>query len=174
MNGLTGFITKYEMKGIERVLEEEEIIDAIYGTINKSTGGVKQGKEIGALVLTPTRVIAYNHRIMGAYSSIDYPLQKINNVNFNVGFAYADLDIHAGDDVLKVEKLPKHGGAEEFVKNLKTLISRVGNQTPKVQISQASYVDVADQIKKLADLKIQGLLTEEEFAVQKNKLLGLQ
>jgi hypothetical protein len=34
-------------------------------------------------------------------------------------------------------------------------------------------VDVADQLRKLAELRDQGILTEEEFAVQKQKLLGL-
>jgi hypothetical protein len=33
--------------------------------------------------------------------------------------------------------------------------------------------DVADQIRKLADLKNEGILTEEEFITQKRKLLGL-
>jgi hypothetical protein len=36
-----------------------------------------------------------------------------------------------------------------------------------------SPVDVADQLKKLAELRDQGILTEEEFSVQKQKLLGL-
>lgn len=34
-------------------------------------------------------------------------------------------------------------------------------------------VDVADQLRKLADLRDQGILSEEEFAVQKQRLLGL-
>lgn len=34
-------------------------------------------------------------------------------------------------------------------------------------------VDVADQILKLANLKKQGLITEEEFAAKKKQLLGL-
>jgi hypothetical protein len=34
-------------------------------------------------------------------------------------------------------------------------------------------VDVADQLRKLAELRDQGILTEEEFAVQKQRLLGL-
>lgn len=36
----------------------------------------------------------------------------------------------------------------------------------------ASQVDVADELQKLAQLKEQGVLTEEEFATQKAKLLG--
>ena len=34
-------------------------------------------------------------------------------------------------------------------------------------------LSVADEIKKLADLKQQGILTEEEFLLQKKKLMGL-
>lgn len=35
-----------------------------------------------------------------------------------------------------------------------------------------AQVDVADELQKLATLKEQGVLTEEEFATQKAKLLG--
>jgi hypothetical protein len=34
-------------------------------------------------------------------------------------------------------------------------------------------VDVADQLRKLAELRDQGVLTDEEFSLQKQKLLGL-
>ena len=44
--------------------------------------------------------------------------------------------------------------------------------TPATTAS-SSPVDVADQLRKLAELRDQGILTEEEFAVQKKKLLGL-
>jgi hypothetical protein len=37
----------------------------------------------------------------------------------------------------------------------------------------AAPLDVADQLRKLAELRDQGVLTEEEFAAQKAKLLGL-
>jgi hypothetical protein len=36
-----------------------------------------------------------------------------------------------------------------------------------------SSLSIADEIKKLADLKEQGILTEEEFLLQKKKLMGL-
>lgn len=34
-------------------------------------------------------------------------------------------------------------------------------------------IDVADQLRKLADLREQGTLSDEEFAAQKAKLLGV-
>lgn len=36
----------------------------------------------------------------------------------------------------------------------------------------ASQGDVIDQLQRLGDLKAQGILTEDEFAAQKSKLLG--
>ena len=36
----------------------------------------------------------------------------------------------------------------------------------------AGQVDVVDQLKRFADLRDQGILTDEEFAAQKAKLLG--
>ena len=77
---------------------------------------------------------------------------------------------------------------ERFIKNLKTLTSNLNNptlttpsshvsQSPQAsdapQISHAPQIDIADQLQKLANLKAQGILTEEEFTAQKKKLLGL-
>jgi hypothetical protein len=44
----------------------------------------------------------------------------------------------------------------------------VGKEAP----SPVSTADVAEQLKELAELREQGILTEEEFAAEKNKLLG--
>ena len=43
---------------------------------------------------------------------------------------------------------------------------------PAPAAAPAPAVDVAGQLKELAALKDQGILTEEEFAAQKAKLLG--
>jgi hypothetical protein len=44
---------------------------------------------------------------------------------------------------------------------------------PTAAAASSSPVDVADQLRKLAELRDQGILTDDEFAVQKQKLLGL-
>ena len=170
-----GFFTNFGMRGIERVLKGEETIDAISGTIDISMNGKKHKKVLGALALTPTRVILYHNKMsfMGHFS-MDYPLQRINNVVFNVGIFWAEIRIHSGDDVLLIERLPIDEGTENFVKNLKTMIyeaNNKGSNVPNYKSSQASFIDIADQIQKLANLKTQGVLTEKEFSAQKKKLL---
>ena len=44
--------------------------------------------------------------------------------------------------------------------------------TPAPAPSAAPVPDLADQLRKLADLRDQGILTDDEFAVQKARLLG--
>jgi Short C-terminal domain len=43
---------------------------------------------------------------------------------------------------------------------------------PPAAPAPAAQTDVVSQLKALADLKAQGILTEEEFAAQKAKVLG--
>jgi hypothetical protein len=45
-------------------------------------------------------------------------------------------------------------------------------QAPPPQAPPAQQVDVVARLKELAELKDQGILTEEEFAAQKAKLLA--
>ncbi len=47
----------------------------------------------------------------------------------------------------------------------------VGMDTPEAPAA-AGAQDTVEQIKQLADLRLQGLLTDDEFAAQKAKLLG--
>jgi hypothetical protein len=46
-------------------------------------------------------------------------------------------------------------------------------QVPAQAPAPEAAVDVADQLRKLAELRDQGILTDEEFAAQKSKLLGV-
>jgi hypothetical protein len=41
------------------------------------------------------------------------------------------------------------------------------------QESSNSTIDVADQLEKLSNLKDKGILTQAEFDIQKQKLLGM-
>ena len=45
--------------------------------------------------------------------------------------------------------------------------------SPAAPATGGGGVDVADQLQKLADLRDQGVLTDEEFEAQKAKILGM-
>lgn len=49
---------------------------------------------------------------------------------------------------------------------------QVAQQSAPPPPTPSHTVDVVEQLKKLAELKKQGILTEEEFAAQKARILG--
>ena len=62
-----------------------------------------------------------------------------------------------------------HGDADRF----KTMLTRqLTTPSPAASAAIGLPVDVADQLTKLAALRDQGVLTEEEFAAQKARLLA--
>ena len=62
-----------------------------------------------------------------------------------------------------------------IARNAATRGARREEQAPEVGKEAPSSVptaDLAEQLKELAELREQGILTEEEFAAEKKKLLG--
>jgi hypothetical protein len=55
----------------------------------------------------------------------------------------------------------------------KALSSKMKNSSEKNDSKQTETMDVADQILKLSKLKEAGVITHEQFEIQKNKLLNL-
>lgn len=157
------------MKGIERVIGEEEILDSVSGAVDGKILG-NNGKLNGVLVLTPKRIVFYYKKMIGGFQSEDYPLDKISSINFNSGLVTHTVKIHASGNDLEMGWIPKDELAEDFVKNAKSYMVGVQKENP---VNENKDIDIADQIKKLADLKEQGILTEEEFTAQKQKLLAM-
>ncbi len=69
-------------------------------------------------------------------------------------FAQRDANIYAEREQAYEENIPRQAGP------------------PEVAPAQPTSADTVEQLKGLAELKQQGILTEEEFAAQKAKILG--
>lgn len=153
------------MEGVERILNDgEEIIDSISGKKNLIEGG---------LVLTPKRVFFYHSTGKGKYGTDEYSLDKISSINYTLGKFFGEvaiIEIHSSDDKLKLVSKNANDEVEAFVKSVKQHIEEYKKQSTPVSNNNS---DVAGQISKLAELRDKGILTEEEFTIQKRKLLGL-
>ena len=161
--------TQKRMKGIERILQNEEIVDAVSGAVDGKILGSKS-KLNGVLVLTSERTIFYYKKLIGGFQFEDYPLDKISSINFNTGMITSSIKIHASNNDLEMGWIPKDEKAEDFVKNVK---SHMSSPKEKIPTNESKNFDVADQLKKLADLKEQGILNVEEFSAQKKKILNM-
>lgn len=157
------------MKGIENLLENEEIIDAVAG-LGKGKWLDGNAKFNGVLVLTSRRVIFYYKKLMSGYGSEDFPLDKISSINFSTGLMGGSVKINTIASNFELDMISGNEGIEEFVKSVKSYIVRCKEESFSVS---KKALDIADQISKFAELRDKGILTEEEFTIQKRKLLGL-
>jgi len=62
--------------------------------------------------------------------------------------------------------------ARQWAARMDVLIKRAEQETSACQIGPRTAISVSDELRKLAQLKSEGILSEEEFAAQKAKLLG--
>jgi len=172
MKGLLNPRQKTElMVGIERILDGEEIIDSVSGLGDGKFLGMDT-KNNGVLVLTPKRVLFYYLKHKNGYGSEDYPLDEISSINFTISVTGSNIKVHSNNNVLEVMGIPKNEDIEAFVKNTKQYIEKY--KAPVAAVSKSNNnLDIAEQIRKFAELRDQGILTEEEFTIQKKKLLGM-
>ena len=160
------------LDGIERILDaDEEIIASVAGD---GQGKVTiKGIAKGILVLTPKRVLFYyldGKKGKIGYGAEDYSLDEISSINLTRNILAGSIKIHSNNNVINVLNIPPSEDIEGFVKATKQYIEKYKNENTQVSNNNS---DVAGQISKLAELRDKGILTDEEFTMQKRKLLGL-
>lgn len=131
-------------------------------------------------VITSQRVVFRTGII--SKSGIEIPLDRVNNVNFHQSIferilGAGDLLIESGgedgqsrySDVRHPDRVQKliHSQIEGVSQR------RAAYPTGASNAGSAPQVDVAEQLERLEGMLTRGSLTQEEFDLQKRKLLGL-
>jgi hypothetical protein len=143
------------------------------------TSGKDWGFSSQRILITTHRAIWTHGRIMNKQQNAIY-LTDIRDVVFRkplIGYGSLAFETSSGH---VIEALPSVSNGAQIRNSLLTLIhyARNRNQQPQVQAStqQAAAATAApdryEQLKKLADLKSQGILSEEEFQAEKAKILA--
>jgi Short C-terminal domain len=115
------------------------------------------------LVITESGVLGEVLRT-GQRVKMSLPFDRIAQVNIIRGVFKADIELvnKGGADNLIISAVRK-----EDAEKAKSLIESMIKKT-----TTTSSASIADELRKLADLKEQGILTDSEFQTQKRKLLG--
>lgn len=119
------------------------------------------------------------------------PLDKINNVEYDQSmwgrmFGFGDVEIQTaaemGDTTYKMIHYPNllkdtitHAQEEYKESQIKNQAQQLANaikQNMQPSATSQSHTSVSAEIEKLFDLMQKGAITQEEYIVQKNKLLG--
>ncbi len=97
------------------------------------------------------------------------PYESIAQVNITRGVLTADIEIinkgGAGNLLIKAVNKKEADKAKELIDE-RVIIARNESKSQGV-------ISPTDEIKKLADLRDQGIVTDEEFEAKKKSLLGL-
>jgi uncharacterized membrane protein YdbT with pleckstrin-like domain len=121
--------------------------------------------------------------------SKESPLDKINNVEYDQSlwgrmFGYGDVEIQTaaemGDTTYKMIHYPKllkdtitHAQEEYKNEQIKNQAQQLANAIKQsMPVSSQNNISVSAEIEKLFDLMQKGAITQEEYIMQKNKLLG--
>lgn len=167
LDGFESFLGRKEIKELPNILwEDEKLENIIQGTYNNGNG---------ILVGTNKRLIFVDKGLIFGLKVEDFQYDKISSIQYETGLIFGKIIIFTSGNKAVIENVIK-GKVRVFGEWVRAKISNQ-NQTKtsqnKLQTNLNEDANIIDQLEKLANLKERGILTDEEFIIQKKKLLGL-
>ena len=161
LSNTSTFLGRKEINELPQILSEnEKVNNIIQGTYNNGQG---------ILVSTNRRLVFIDKGLLYGLKVEDFPLDKISSIQYETGLLLGKVKIHTSGNIATIDNVEK-SSARQFAEFVRDFLSQPKEQQP-VYIQTNSETTVLDQIEKLAKLKDNGILSEEEFAEQKKKLL---
>lgn len=157
--------TKGEIKELPYILDPDEVILAITDAQFAKT------TDAGILLMTPKRMISVSKAMFSPAKVNEFLNEDILEVSFVKNFVSPNIRIHTKDKMFEFESFFNKDYAEDFYQ----FISKIYNREDVSETSSAEQdvisESVLEQLEKLGKLRENGILTEEEFTLQKKKLL---
>ena len=156
ISNVSNFLGRKEINELPKILAESEIVD------NIAQGTYSNGQ--GILVSTNRRLVFIDKGLLYGLKVEDFPLDKITTIQYETGLLLGEIKIHTSGNIAKIDNVEKTT-ARSFAEFVRNKLSQ-----PKETIAQSTQPNVLDQLEKLAKLKDNGIISEEEFIEQKKKL----
>jgi Bacterial PH domain/Short C-terminal domain len=171
LEGGNKFLGRKEVKELPNVLWDDEKVE-------KFIVGTYGGIGTGVLVATNKRLVFVDKGMMKLRVE-DFPYDKITSIQYKTGMMMGELTIFASGNKAEIENLDKKQ-CRNFAETVRARITAASEHASyKEPASQAAAAqpadaggDVVSQIERLGRLREQGLLTDEEFQAQKEKILA--
>ena len=128
----------------------------------------------GVLVATDRRMVFVDKALLGGRVKVeDFPYDRITSIQYDTGFVYGGLTIHAAGNRAEIANLPKDR-CRDFAESIRRRIDEARSSVPTAMASGPSRTeDLPGTLERLADLRDRGILTEEEFQGKKRQILDL-
>jgi hypothetical protein len=141
----------------------EEIVAWGEGYIGEMMGTGKDRQHNGALIVTNNRVAFYRKGMLGEVLET-IPLKSITSIERKSLMGHCTIGIHTSHDALTFKTFQKPKEQE--------LVNAIEQGRGNHAAPQATSNSPLDALKKLAELKDAGILTEAEFQSKKADLLS--
>ena len=163
------------MAKIEKILEsakkylesDEKVVCAIMGAYDSKEFKSELLKSAGLFIATDKRLVFYGPKAFGNFEMEVFPYSNISSIEMSKElFMGHTIKFFASGNEVSMTWI-KQGDVQGFVNEVKSMMGK------KVEAATAvGGIDIPEQIKKLADLKAAGILTEDEFENKKRDLLA--
>ncbi|EOT7809311.1 PH domain-containing protein [Pseudomonas aeruginosa] len=155
------FFTKKELNHLPEVLADGEQVLAF-------TSGIMDGNT-WLITLTDRRVIFLDKGMLYGLKQASIELDKINAVSGKTGLLFGDILIQDGGGERKITNVWKKT-VTAFTNKVRDAIHA---KKQPVMASASTNDDMISKLERLAALRDRGVLTPEEFAEQKVKILSI-
>lgn len=139
------------------------------GWIGDMMGKGDKKQHNGMFILTDKRACFYRKGLFGEVLET-IPLPKITSIEAKSMMGYRVLALHTSHDALTFKTFEDKSLFDKVYDQLETL--RHGDDQAKPVSVPMSAGDPMEQLKKLAELQHEGILTKDEFAAKKSELLS--
>ena len=120
------------------------------------------------ICVTDRRLLFLDRNIGWGMKTTEIPLISVGSVNYETKLLGGNITVTASGSEKHIGKMKK-----QDVKDIAALISDAAEKVNSASHAAAiQEVSKMDELKKLAELKDSGILTDEEFNEQKAKLLS--
>lgn len=159
LDNVSSYLGRKEIKELPEILvNNEKVNNIIQGTYNNGQG---------ILISTDRRLIFIDKGMLYGLKVEDFPLDKITSIQYETGLLLGKVKIHTSSNMATIDNVEK-GSARKFAEFVRDKLSQPISQSITQKTSEPNALE---QLEKLAKLKESGIITEEEFAEQKKKLL---
>ena len=164
-NGAT-FWNGKEIKELPNILWNDETIEALIG------GVYNKGR--GVLVASNKRLLFVDKGLVWGLKVEDFPYDKISSIQYSKGLLMGEITIFTSGNKATIEGTDKQYCAQ-FCEQVRARITKISSsafqERPTSFEKPQEQDDLIDKLKRLGELKVQGILTDEEFSLAKQKLL---
>jgi Short C-terminal domain/Bacterial PH domain len=153
----------------QALLPGEHILDVTGGLVDVHRFGGNQARR-GTLAVTDKRVFLQTKRA-GGFDVQDFAYGLLSGCNYATGAGFSTIELVSPGDSTRVSQILKDEGARigPLIRNQMAVAQSTTAGPAAAGAPQPT--DAADQLRKLSQLRDDGLLSEEEFQAKRDEVV---